>query len=496
MNTTQPTPETDELAPRIAVACINHKEDAAQLDTICPICLMRDKNRAEKDLADTKARIAELQTSAEKADRELTIERKKNESSLAHNLCPDHRDKQQGKSCLACEIERLARLRAATPDVEALLNECARLWERGVQPATWDSFSTIIRRHFANAPDATGALRKERDELRADLQAAQYEQAMTQVKLDAAEKDAENWKERAALVAEEREYHMNHINRLEKALGLCAETTETVINAAIAVKAERDQLRAALEWIATYPQATATSMRERARLAIKPGPSDPSQPAPAPSNPAQGAASQSSPDQAWINQTGEYAWHNPANLTREQIGTGYRPLTAEEAKCVPGPAEVFNAYGEHIWEPSTSIGYCGREDCTYRIPLNPTPPQPDAGPGQAKTCPDCGRQPDKYGDCQHSDTQETDAEEVKLKSRGNWYGEIAVVGSDFSRRLERERNEARRKVKCVNECRDRDLREMKRHEHSLIADLSAAQARAAQAEAELAKLRQPVIQKP
>lgn len=31
----------------------------------------------------------------------------KNKASLANNLCPDHRDKQKGKSCLACEIERL-----------------------------------------------------------------------------------------------------------------------------------------------------------------------------------------------------------------------------------------------------------------------------------------------------------------------------------------------------------------------------------------------------
>jgi hypothetical protein len=37
--------------------------------------------------------------------------------SLANNLCPDHRDKQYGKPCLACEIERLekqcAKLREA-----------------------------------------------------------------------------------------------------------------------------------------------------------------------------------------------------------------------------------------------------------------------------------------------------------------------------------------------------------------------------------------------
>ena len=38
---------------------------------------------------------------------EIETLRKKCECSLANNLCPDHRDKQQGKLCLACEIERL-----------------------------------------------------------------------------------------------------------------------------------------------------------------------------------------------------------------------------------------------------------------------------------------------------------------------------------------------------------------------------------------------------
>jgi hypothetical protein len=35
----------------------------------------------------------------------------KNASSLANNLCPDHRDKQAGRPCLACENERLTRER-------------------------------------------------------------------------------------------------------------------------------------------------------------------------------------------------------------------------------------------------------------------------------------------------------------------------------------------------------------------------------------------------
>jgi len=39
----------------------------------------------------------------EKENKRLTL---KCRNSLANNLCPDHHDKQAGKSCLACEIER------------------------------------------------------------------------------------------------------------------------------------------------------------------------------------------------------------------------------------------------------------------------------------------------------------------------------------------------------------------------------------------------------
>src|ERR1035437_8009434 len=37
---------------------------------------------------------------------------------------------------------------------------------------------------------------------------------------------------------------------------------------------------------------------------------------------------------------------------------------------------------------------------------------------------------------------EMDAQVLKLKSRGNWHGEIEVVGADFARKLKRERDEA------------------------------------------------------
>lgn len=45
-------------------------------------------------------------------DKEISILKLKNKSSLANNLCPDHRDKQEGKPCLACEIEQLKRIRS------------------------------------------------------------------------------------------------------------------------------------------------------------------------------------------------------------------------------------------------------------------------------------------------------------------------------------------------------------------------------------------------
>lgn len=41
---------------------------------------------------------------------EIRMLRSKAAGSLANNLCPDHRDKQAGKPCLACEIERLRNL--------------------------------------------------------------------------------------------------------------------------------------------------------------------------------------------------------------------------------------------------------------------------------------------------------------------------------------------------------------------------------------------------
>lgn len=48
--------------------------------------------------------IKVLLTEINKLKKQMEI---KDRSSLANNLCPDHRDKQVGKTCIACENETL-----------------------------------------------------------------------------------------------------------------------------------------------------------------------------------------------------------------------------------------------------------------------------------------------------------------------------------------------------------------------------------------------------
>jgi hypothetical protein len=81
---------------------------------ICEVRTTYDPNglHGDKNLYDFVRAIVEGSRGGEveRLRRELTIAEKKNAHSLANNLCPDHRDKQQGKPCLACEVERLRKL--------------------------------------------------------------------------------------------------------------------------------------------------------------------------------------------------------------------------------------------------------------------------------------------------------------------------------------------------------------------------------------------------
>lgn len=77
------------------------RETLARLDEIearAKKCTYADRMSFEKEL--TKVDVPDLVA----AVREL---HKRASGTLANNLCSDHRDKQDGKDCLACEIERL-----------------------------------------------------------------------------------------------------------------------------------------------------------------------------------------------------------------------------------------------------------------------------------------------------------------------------------------------------------------------------------------------------
>ena len=62
--------------------------------------IFSEKENSEAALTTERERVREL-------ERQIKILEIKNRSSLANNLCPDHRDKQKDKPCLACTIEKV-----------------------------------------------------------------------------------------------------------------------------------------------------------------------------------------------------------------------------------------------------------------------------------------------------------------------------------------------------------------------------------------------------
>ena len=80
--------------------------------------------------------IDSLQSALKVAERKVRIKELKNQGTLATNLCPDHKDKQQGQPCLACVIEKLKRqLQVAQQERDELraLNLCKGLAEKDRQ---------------------------------------------------------------------------------------------------------------------------------------------------------------------------------------------------------------------------------------------------------------------------------------------------------------------------------------------------------------------------
>lgn len=78
--------------------------------------------------------IHKMATGAVSLAKDLKVAKLKGFGSLANNLCPDHRDKQTGKPCLACAIENLESERAEL--IERILDSDARyeqFWKDSVR---------------------------------------------------------------------------------------------------------------------------------------------------------------------------------------------------------------------------------------------------------------------------------------------------------------------------------------------------------------------------
>ena len=75
--------------------------------------------------------LERLRLEIERLTKALRIAELKASGTLANNLCPDHRDKQTGRPCLACEIERLRTQLAVVQPPTAPF--CSHQWtsERG-----------------------------------------------------------------------------------------------------------------------------------------------------------------------------------------------------------------------------------------------------------------------------------------------------------------------------------------------------------------------------
>lgn len=79
-----------------------------------------------------------------------------------------------------------------------------------------------------------------------------------------------------------------------------------------------------------------------------------------------------------------HAWHNPDNLTPEQVGDGYRLLLESELSDKRGLISEIHLWLNWRQEWNTSGWFGNQPGNTYRVPLatwplpSPVEPQPDA----------------------------------------------------------------------------------------------------------------------
>lgn len=130
---------------------------------------MSDKTLVESLVAVTKAWMThdadsfQVAVCARNALPELARLQAKCNNSLANNLCPDHRDKQAGKPCLACEIERITKrfqkANEAREQSESERDICSTLYDKEVLA-------------HGETDDAREAAERERDALKEALREA------------------------------------------------------------------------------------------------------------------------------------------------------------------------------------------------------------------------------------------------------------------------------------------------------------------------------------
>lgn len=106
--------------PRLMVTISDKTAEIEQLELKLSVLepdlaqLTADNNQQAIRLSEMEVEIERLgdellgqQKALIEARKEVKVLQIKSNNSLANNLCADHRDKQQGKSCLACEVEQL-----------------------------------------------------------------------------------------------------------------------------------------------------------------------------------------------------------------------------------------------------------------------------------------------------------------------------------------------------------------------------------------------------
>lgn len=111
--------EAERLQQRIAEMETEAFDHVRKIKAITATNALIDEGWKARD-----RRIAEL-------GRQNKILELKTSGTLANNLCQDHRDKQTGKPCLACEIERLQKKLAHTPPVGLRQAGWVQEWEPG-----------------------------------------------------------------------------------------------------------------------------------------------------------------------------------------------------------------------------------------------------------------------------------------------------------------------------------------------------------------------------